>query len=164
MEYMRYSIKELASMEYTNEDDDVISIYDLIEFYKNYYNKLGREESLAIKIINIEGMLVIDSESFDIYFKNKSDLGKIEITLDANNNYVYGLNANDKLINWIIKEREECIVKKLYVKITKCPIEIRQDLLNFRCKQLENQRVFDNNLSNKIKMIKRRNLERKKLI
>ena len=164
MEYVQYSVKELASMDYSNNDDDTISIYDLIMFYKNNYNKLGHEEaSFKVNIINTEGILLIESDLLSVYFKARNDIGTIRISLDEEGNFIYALEANDKYLNWSLKEREQSLLKRLYVKINKCPISIREELVTYRQESLI-QSEKSNDLSNRLKLLKKRNLERRKLL
>ena len=164
MDNPSYSIKELASMEYCDLEEDNISIFDFINYYKNHIKKIKTcDSSYKINLLNTQGLLLLEEEVITLYFVINKDIGTIKAFLDDNNNLIYKLSTSDRLLNWTLEQREEKLLKNIYIKINKCPEETQEDLLRIRKGLLNSTREKDKDLYRRVSFYKKKSLERRRL-
>ena len=156
MQYIKYSVRQLATMDYVGKKDNYITVRELVDIY---YNMANRENFFLIcDVVNANASIHIYNSKINIeIFDNKSNISNMIITRNEDG-LSYKLNSEDKLLTWAISDNEDALLNKMYLDIDDLP-EIIKGNLSCNC----NKEKDNNELKRKIDFFKKRSLERKRI-
>lgn len=117
----------------------ISSFYDELLNYKDYTDN---QEIYYLKDIDYNFDVEISREGCGVFYGNNKDLSKSDMILfSPSSELKYSLKTNSLLINKAIKNNEDELYKKIFVKIEECPFWIQDELKEIRDKQLLTSKV-----------------------
>lgn len=136
-------------------------LYDKFLEYSDY--KDYKKSTLDIKPVNSRFSVKISNAGLSIFLKNlrNSFVRNFELSSSC---YLrgYELNCNSSLVGDAIKEKEQEIFKRIFIKISDCPIWLQDTLYDFRKNQLAEEKKLEDKIKCKeIKKQTRKELVRK---
>lgn len=130
---------------------DLSALYDEFFKYSDYIN--DNTVDTNIETINSRFKVHINNYGVGIFMKtdDKKHVEKYDL-FTPNFDESYSINCTSNLIKEAIEGKEKDILKNIFVRIVDCPNYIQSTLYEIRKKQLEEERINYNILSNNLKL------------
>ena len=118
-----------------NKDEDNISVETILNFKKQILS-LNKSKPYIISTINSNFKIMIDSTGLKVYnpIKNFENINNFEIQIDNFNN-CYCL-VKSPVIMQVVRGNEFELPKRIFVKISDCPMRLQKYLYKARKNQL----------------------------